>query len=119
MTNSFFVECLIGDDDWIPTTFDDLLFENPPLQQDDVNEGAGGPAINDWEEAPCAIPTITIDKARREAWNQGKRECAAIREKLKRRLNALGDAGNKKLESEFLFDSIFGPQNSRFGQLFC
>ena len=86
MTNSFFVECLIGDDDWIPTTFDDLLFENPPLQQDDVNEGAGGPAINDWEEAPCAIPTITIDKARREAWNQGKRECAAIREKLKRLL---------------------------------
>jgi hypothetical protein len=68
--DSSFVEGLIGDDDWIPTTFDDLLFESPPLQQDNVNEGAGGPAISDWEEAPYAIPTITIDKARREAWNQ-------------------------------------------------
>ena len=109
----------IGDEEegWIPSD----LARQLVLVTDEID--SIGPTPSLWDDVEAAVPTITIDKARREAWNQGKVECQHIREKLKHRMESLLGRRNNKQQSEslqhFAFFKLFGPETSRIGQHFC
>jgi hypothetical protein len=83
-----------------------------------------GPKPSDWVDVDTSVcpPTITIDKARRELWKQGKRELKMVTDKMIRRWeNSAEFSANpsvKKVPSDFVFKKIFGIEDSAFGQYF-
>ena len=105
--DGFFGE--IFEEGWVPSNLLDEL--------ELLNDGANtvGPTTTDWDDVEFKMPTITIDKARREAWNQGKMECSAIRDELQRRLDALRGRNNEIQTmslQHFAFLKLFGPESS-------
>jgi hypothetical protein len=101
------------EDGYFDSTFDD---PSP--------SGRKGPKPSDWADVSTSsyAPTITIDKARRELWKQGKSELQMIMEKMTRRwensAQYIENPTVKKIPSDFIFKVLFGYESSALGQYF-
>jgi hypothetical protein len=106
----------VDESGWISSN----LTEHLALLQNE--RGSAGPAPDDWDEVEHAAPILTVDKARREGWHQGKAECRSICGRYKRRVDSL--FGNTTRHSkqpaltDYAFFKLFGAEDSRVGHLF-
>lgn len=95
------------------------LFDEEWLPEETALDPKACQLIGLWEDVTDDVcPEITVDKARKRAWDQGKRECALFCRKTEEKVQKLSRTKATTCSSvDFVFFKLFGYHDSRIGAL--